>query len=112
MILISSINHAFAQYVEEPLVVLETNQGEIVIEFFQLDAPKHTENFILLSQIGYYDGVLFHRIIPGFMIQSGDPNTIDGDPNTWGQGGKGASSDRIDAEFNSIQHERGIVSMA
>jgi len=112
VILISSINHAFAQYVEEPLVVLETNQGEIVIEFFQLDAPKHTENFILLSQIGYYDGVLFHRIIPGFMIQSGDPNTIDGDPNTWGQGGKGASSDRIDAEFNSIQHERGIVSMA
>ena len=112
MILISSINYAFAQYVEEPLVVLETNQGEIVIEFFQLDALKHTENFILLSQIGYYDGVLFHRIIPGFMIQSGDPNTIDGDPNTWGQGGKGASSDRIDAEFNSIQHERGIVSMA
>ena len=112
MILISSINYAFAQYVEEPLVVLETNQGEIVIEFFQLDAPKHTENFILLSKTGYYDGVLFHRIIPGFMIQSGDPNTIDGDPNTWGQGGKGASSDRIDAEFNSIQHERGIVSMA
>jgi len=112
VILISSINHAFAQYVEEPLVVLETNQGEIVIEFFQLDAPKHTENFILLSQIGYYDGVLFHRIIPGFMIQSGDPNTIDGDPNTWGQGGKGASSDRINAEFNNIQHNRGIVSMA
>ena len=111
MILISSINYAFAQY-SDPLVVLETNQGEIVIEFFQLDAPKHTENFILLSQIGYYDGVLFHRIIPGFMIQSGDPNTIDGDPNTWGQGGKGASSDRINAEFNNIQHNRGIVSMA
>ena len=112
VILISSINYAFAQYVEEPLVVLETNQGEIVIEFFQLDALKHTENFILLSKIGYYDGVLFHRIIPGFMIQSGDPNTIDGDPNTWGQGGKGASSDRINAEFNNIQHNRGIVSMA
>ena len=46
------------------------------------------------------------------MIQSGDPNTIDGDPNTWGQGGKGILSDRIDAEFNNIQHNRGIVSMA
>ena len=112
LFLITSTNYVFAQYVNDPLVIFETNQGEIVIEFFQLDALKHTENFILLSQIGYYDGVLFHRIIPGFMIQSGDPNTIDGDPNTWGQGGKGASSDRINAEFNNIQHNRGIVSMA
>jgi len=112
VILISSINYVFAQNYEDPLVILETNQGEIVIDFFDLDAPNHIENFILLSKTGYYDGVLFHRIIPGFMIQSGDPNTIDGDPNTWGQGGKGAISDRIDAEFNNIQHERGIVSMA
>ena len=112
LILISFTNYAFAQHFEDPLVVLETNQGDIVIEFFHLDAEKHSENFILLSKIGYYDGVLFHRIIPGFMIQSGDPNTIDGDPNTWGQGGKGALSDRIDAEFNNIQHDRGIVSMA
>ena len=52
---------------------------------------------------------VFHRIIPGFMIQGGDPNTIDGDPNTWGQGGP---DDRLDAEFNSIKHNRGIVSMA
>ena len=112
VILISSINYAFAQYVADPLVVLETNQGEIIIEFFHLDAANHVENFILLSKTGYYDGILFHRIIPGFMIQSGDPNTIDGDPNTWGQGGGGALSDRIDAEFNSIKHNRGIVSMA
>ena len=112
MILISSINYVFAQNYEDPLVILETTQGEIIIEFFSIDAPKHTENFILLSKTGYYDGILFHRIIPGFMIQSGDPNTIDGDPNTWGQGGNGALSDRIDAEFNNIQHNRGIVSMA
>ncbi len=111
LILISFTNYAFAQY-SDPLVVLETNQGDIVIEFFHLDAPKHIENFLLLSQTGYYDGVLFHRIIPGFMIQSGDPNTIDGDPNTWGQGGDAAISDRIEAEFNNIQHDRGIVSMA
>jgi len=112
VILISSINYVFAQNYEDPLVILETTQGEIIIEFFSIDAPKHTENFILLSKTGYYDGILFHRIIPGFMIQSGDPNTIDGDPNTWGQGGNGALSDRIDAEFNNIQHDRGIVSMA
>ena len=112
VILISSINYVFAQNYEDPLVILETTQGEIVIEFFYLDAPNHTENFILLSKTGSYDGILFHRIIPGFMIQSGDPNTIDGDPNTWGQGGNGALSDRLDAEFNNIQHERGIVSMA
>ena len=112
LILISFTNYAFAQYFADPLVVLETNQGDIVIEFFHLDAPNHIENFLLLSQTEYYDGVLFHRIIPGFMIQSGDPNTIDGDPNTWGQGGNGAISDRIEAEFNNIQHDRGIVSMA
>ncbi|MBA4438760.1 MAG: peptidylprolyl isomerase [Nitrosopumilaceae archaeon] len=111
LFIVTLTNYAFAQY-EDPLVVIETNQGEIVIEFFQLDAPKHTENFILLSKSGYYDGVLFHRIIPGFMIQSGDPNSINGDPNTWGQGGNGALSDRIDAEFNNIKHDRGIVSMA
>ena len=112
LILISFTNYAFAQFVDDPLVVLETNQGDIVIEFFHLDSPKHIENFLLLSDTGYYDGVLFHRIIPGFMIQSGDPNTIDGDPNTWGQGGEGSLSDRINAEFNNIQHNRGIVSMA
>ena len=99
-------------HIDDPVVVLETNQGEIIIEFFQLDAPKHTENFILLSKNGNYDGTLFHRIIPGFMIQSGDPNSITGDPNTWGQGGNGALSDRLDAEFNNIKHDRGIVSMA
>ena len=61
------------------------------------------------QKIRTYDGILFHRIIPGFMIQSGDPNTINGDPNTWGQGGKGILSDRIDAEFNNIQHESEVL---
>jgi len=112
LVLIFSTSYVFAQQIEEPIVVLDTNQGEIIIEFFQLDAPKHTENFILLSKNGNYDGTLFHRIIPGFMIQSGDPNSITGDPNTWGQGGNGALSDRLDAEFNNIKHDRGIVSMA
>ena len=117
--IVTSISYAFAQDSQvtfttfvDPLVVLETTQGEIVIDFFRIDAPKHSENFIVLAKTGFYDGTLFHRIIPGFMIQSGDPNTIDGDPNTWGQGGKAASSDSIDAEFNNIKHNRGIVSMA
>jgi len=119
LVIVTSISYAFAQDSEvtfttfvDPLVVLETTQGEIVIDFFRIDAPKHSENFIVLAKTGFYDGTLFHRIIPGFMIQSGDPNTIDGDPNTWGQGGKAASSDSIDAEFNNIKHNRGIVSMA
>ena len=117
LILITSTSYAFAQmgsttHIEDPIVVLETKQGEIIIEFFHIDAPKHVENFILLTENKDFDGILFHRIIPGFMIQSGDPNTINGDPNTWGQGGKAAISDRIDAEFNNIQHNRGIVSMA
>jgi peptidyl-prolyl cis-trans isomerase B (cyclophilin B) len=93
----------------DPIVVLETNFGNIVIEFFYTDAPKHVENFIQLSLSGYYDGTLFHRIIPGFMIQGGDPNTIDGEPDTWGTGGPDKS---VNAEFNTIKHNRGIVSMA
>ena len=112
LIIITSTTYAFAQDYEDPVVILETTQGEIIIELFRLDAPNHSENFLLLSKTGYYDGVLFHRIIPGFMIQSGDPNSIDGDPNSWGTGGKGALSDKINAEFNNIKHDRGIVSMA
>jgi len=112
LFIVTLTNYAFAQHYEDPLVVLETTQGEIIIDLFHIDAPNHSENFLLLSKVGYYDGTLFHRIIPGFMIQSGDPNSINGDPNTWGQGGKGSISNRINAEFNNIKHDRGIVSMA
>ena len=98
----------FAQSSDD-LAVLETNLGNIVIEFFPADAPNHVDNFINLSNSGFYDGTLFHRIIPQFMIQGGDPNTIDGDTSTWGTGGP---EKRVDAEFNTIKHDRGIVSMA
>ena len=108
LILITSANHAFAQ-TSDNLAVIETNLGNIVIEFFPADAPNHVDNFINLSNSGFYDGTLFHRIIPQFMIQGGDPNTIDGDPSTWGTGGP---EKRVDAEFNTIKHDRGIVSMA
>ena len=106
--LVSYGNYAFAQS-EDKLVVLETNLGKLVIEMFPEDAPNHVSNFIVLAESGFYDGTIFHRIIPGFMIQGGDPNTIDGDPSTWGIGGP---TERVDAEFNTIKHNRGIVSMA
>ena len=107
LFLVSFGTLAFAQ--SENLIVLETNLGNIVIEFFPEDAPNHVANFIGLTESGFYDGTIFHRIIPGFMIQGGDPNTISDDPNTWGTGGP---EERIDAEFNTIKHNRGIVSMA
>jgi peptidyl-prolyl cis-trans isomerase B (cyclophilin B) len=107
LILIGFGNYSFA--ISEPVVVVETNFGNIVIEFFIVDATEHVKNFLFLTSQGYYDDTLFHRIIPGFMIQGGDPNTISGEPNTWGQGGPDT---RLDAEFNSIKHNRGIVSMA
>jgi len=108
LLLVSFGNYAFAQY-DDKLVVLETNLGNITIDFFPNDAPNHVDNFIELAESGFYDGVIFHRIIPDFMIQGGDPNTISGDPSTWGTGGP---STTVDAEFNSIKHNRGIVSMA
>jgi len=112
LILIGFGNYSFAQSVEftsQPVAIIETNLGNIVIEFLDGAAPNHVKNFTDLSRDGFYDGTLFHRIIPGFMIQGGDPNTISGDPNTWGQGGP---DETLDAEFNKIKHNRGIVSMA
>ena len=109
LILIGTGSYAFAEYVDDPVVVLETELGNITIEFFALDAPNHRTNFIVLAKQGYYDGTLFHRIIPGFMIQGGDPNTISGSSTTWGLGGP---ENKLDSEFNDIKHNRGIVSMA
>jgi len=108
-VLVAFSNQSFAQ-ADDKLVILETSQGKIVIEFFLEDAPIHVGNFMNLTESEFYDGVLFHRVIPGFMIQGGDPNTKNIDNSTnWGQGNPGYS---IDAEFNSIKHNRGIVSMA
>jgi len=92
-------------------VLITTNVGTFMIELFPEDAPNTVNNFLKLVESGFYDGVVFHRIIPNFMIQAGDPNTIgpDSDRDTWGQGGPGYT---INEEFNSIQHDRGIVSMA
>lgn len=90
----------------------EANQelGEIEIELFPDVAPKHVRNFDSLVSIKFFDGCAFHRVIPGFMIQGGDPNSKDKPKNTWGYGDP--SQTRVPAEFNKIKHERGILSAA
>ena len=92
-------------------VLITMSEGTFMIELFPEDAPNTVNNFLKLIESGYYDGIVFHRIIPQFMIQAGDPNTIgpDSDRSLWGQGGPGYT---IKEEFNTIQHDRGIVSMA
>jgi peptidyl-prolyl cis-trans isomerase B (cyclophilin B) len=99
------------------LAVLKTSQGDITLKFFYDKAPGHVKNFIDLSAKGFYDGTLFHRVIPGFMIQGGDPNTKQPETPTtrYGTGGnKDASGAPINlkAEFNDTSHRRGILSMA
>ena len=89
--------------------VIETKFGEIELKFFPEVAPKHVSNFIKLAKDGFYDGTIFHRVIPGFMIQGGDPNTKTPDRSTYGMGGPGH---KVPAEFNNIPHKRGILSMA
>ena len=96
-------------YYENKVAELHTSAGEIDIRFFPDVAPNHVKNFIDLAEKGFYNGTKFHRVIPGFMIQGGDPNTISGAPSTWGTGG---SDKNVNAEFNSVKHKRGIVSMA
>ena len=88
---------------------IETNQGKIEFNLLPDLAPETVRNFIKLANSGFYDGTLFHRIIPGFMIQGGDPNTKQPDKSKWGQGGPGYS---LKAEFSSRSHLSGIVSMA
>lgn len=83
--------------------------GEIVLRFFQEVAPGHVNNFVKLSRDGFYNGTTFHRVIPGFMIQGGDPNSKNSDRSSHGMGGPGY---KVKAEFNSRPHKRGIVSMA
>jgi cyclophilin family peptidyl-prolyl cis-trans isomerase len=101
-------NKPMSQY-ENKVAELHTSAGEIDIRFFPDVAPNHVKNFIDLAEKGFYNGTKFHRVIPGFMIQGGDPNTISGSPATWGTGG---SDKNVNAEFNSVSHKRGIVSMA
>ena len=91
--------------------VIETKFGEIEIEFLSDKAPGHVKNFLDLARKGFYDGTTFHRVIPGFMIQGGCPNTKDASKGK-GAHGTGGPGYNVNAEFNDTSHKRGIVSMA
>ena len=92
------------------VAVIKTSEGEMVVQFWTDAAPKTIENFKKLAREGFYDGTIFHRIVKGFMIQGGDPNSKDpAKENSYGEGGPGY---KIKAEFNDHSHERGVISMA
>ena len=107
----------------QKVAVISTKFGDMVVEFFPDVAPKHVENFQILAEEGYYNGTTFHRVIPGFMIQGGDPNSKDLDRMNDGTGGRagkffgiGRENDpeswTVPAEFNDTPHQRGTLSMA
>ena len=90
-------------------VIIKTDFGSIKFSLLPDIAPETVRNFLELAKSGFYNGTLFHRVIPGFMIQGGDPNTKNPDKSMWGQGGPGYN---LKAEFSTRSHLRGIVSMA
>ncbi len=93
-----------------PTGKIQTKFGDISLEFFADVAPKHVENFKKLASSGFYDGTVFHRIVPGFVIQGGDPLTKStANKHRWGTGGPGWT---VKAEFNKNKHSRGVLSMA
>ncbi len=92
------------------VAVIKTSEGNMVVQFWNDAAPNTIENFKKLARSGFYDGTIFHRIVKGFMIQGGDPNSKDpAKENKYGEGGPGY---KIKAEFNDHAHERGVISMA
>jgi len=99
-----------AKSTAKEVAVIKTSEGEMVLEFWPDVAPGHVENFKKLAKQGFYDGTCFHRVIKGFMIQGGDPNTKnESQKDSWGMGGPGY---QIKAEFNNKPHVRGVLSMA
>jgi peptidyl-prolyl cis-trans isomerase B (cyclophilin B) len=93
----------------ETTAIIETTLGNIELKFFPEVAPNHVKNFVDLAKKGFYDGTIFHRVIPGFMIQGGDPNSKNPDKSSHGMGGPGYT---VKAEFNDKPHKRGTLSMA
>jgi len=92
------------------IAVIKTSEGDMVVQFWTDAAPNTEENFKKLARQGFYDGTIFHRIVKGFMIQGGDPNSKDPAKEiSYGQGGPGYN---IKAEFNDHSHDRGVISMA
>jgi peptidyl-prolyl cis-trans isomerase B (cyclophilin B) len=97
------------QKMAETKAVIETKFGNIELKFFPEVAPNHVNNFVELAKKGFYDGTIFHRVIPGFMIQGGDPNSKNPDKSKHGMGGPGYT---LKAEFNDKPHKRGTLSKA
>jgi peptidyl-prolyl cis-trans isomerase B (cyclophilin B) len=99
-----------------PKAIIKTKFGDMHVKFYPHLAPKHVENFMKLAKSGFYNGTIFHRVIPGFMIQGGDPNTKNSlRKETYGQGGPKDEKGNpilLKAEFSDVPHKRGIVSMA
>jgi peptidyl-prolyl cis-trans isomerase B (cyclophilin B) len=93
----------------EKQAILHTKLGDITLKFFPEVAPNHVNNFIELAKKGFYNGTTFHRVVPRFVIQGGDPNTKNPDRSKHGMGGPGY---QIKAEFNKKPHQRGTLSMA
>jgi peptidyl-prolyl cis-trans isomerase B (cyclophilin B) len=92
------------------VAVIKTSEGDMVVQFWTDAAPNTIENFKRLARAEFYNGTIFHRIVKGFMIQGGDPNSKDpAKENRYGEGGPGY---KIKAEFNDHPHERGVISMA
>ena len=92
------------------VAVIKTSEGEMVVQFWTDAAPNTIDNFKKLARQGFYDGTIFHRIVKGFMIQGGDPDSKDpAKEQSYGQGGPGY---KVKAEFNNHSHQRGVISMA
>jgi len=93
----------------EQQAIIHTTLGDITLKFFPEVVPNHVNNFIELAKKGFYNGTIFHRVVPKFVIQGGDPNTKSPDRSKHGMGGPGY---QIKAEFNNKPHRRGTLSMA
>jgi peptidyl-prolyl cis-trans isomerase B (cyclophilin B) len=94
---------------KDPRATIVTKFGEIAVRFYPDDAPRHVENFIKLAQLGFFDGTTFHRVVPGFLIQGGDPLSKEPDRSRHGTGGPGYF---LSPEPNDRPHKRGALSMA
>ena len=122
-LLITGVSIVSCANPQKEVAVISTKFGDMVVEFFEEAAPKHVESFKLHAESGYYNGTIFHRVIPGFVIQGGDPNTKGDNKATYGTGGHAAkyfgvgdennsATWNLPAEFNDIKHKHSILSMA
>jgi len=106
------VDERIEETLENSMVTFKTNKGDIVLELFTEEMPITTGNFITLAEEGFYDGIKFHRVIPGFMIQAGDPNTKGDDVASYGTGGPGYTVEDEFVEGAELTNVRGTISMA